>query len=413
MRRGASPRPAGDPRYFGGRIPWIKISDATAEPGRWLSTTAQTVNEDGKDKSVFLKRGSLILSNSGTTGRPKFLAVDGCIHDGWLSFDEFSGIEALYLFYLLSWQTEYLSHLADGSVQKNLNTTLLKTLEVALPPLPEQRAIAHILGALDDKIELNHRMNHTLEAIARALFKSWFVDFGPVHAKAAGEQPVGMDAETAALFPDAFVDSDMELIPEGWQVRPLDKIAHFENGIAWQRFRAESGEDTLPVIKIREMRQGDFDDKSDRVRTNIKQACKVYDGDVLFSWSASLIIDIWASGDGALNQHIFKVTSKQYPKWFYYYWTKHHLDQFQQIAAGKVTTMGHIQRHHLSEAFVVIPPKPLLGRMTQIVQPLLEVIINNRLESRTLAELRDALLPRLISGELRVPAAESILRRIQ
>jgi type I restriction enzyme S subunit len=158
IRRGASPRPVGAPKYFGGLIPWIKIADATAEQGRWLSSTKEFVTEAGRDQSVFLKRGSLILSNSGTTGKPKFLAIDGCIHDGWLAFDEFSYISPLFLFYLLISHTDYLTHIADGSVQKNLNTGILKRLQVALPPLEEQQAIAHILGTLDDKIELNQQM---------------------------------------------------------------------------------------------------------------------------------------------------------------------------------------------------------------------------------------------------------------
>jgi type I restriction enzyme S subunit len=112
------------------------------------------------------------------------------------------------------------------------------------------------------------------------------------------------------------------------------------------------------------------------------------------------------AAQGALNQHIFKVTSKRYPKWFYHYWTQHYLDQFQRIAAGKVTTMGHIQRHHLSEALDVVPPERLMQLMTEIVAPLLDAVILNRLESRILAELRDTLLPKLISGELRLPEAE-------
>jgi type I restriction enzyme S subunit len=322
--------------------------------------------------------------------------------------------DSLFLYYLFSGpeMSSRIRNWGIGSSVPGFNLGQLRSLKFRLPPLAEQRAISHVLGTFDDKIELSRQMNHTLEAIARAIFKSWFVDFDPVWAKANGEQPYGMDAETAALFPEAFVDSEMGSIPEGWQVKPLDRIAHFQNGIAWQRYRAESGEDSLPVIKIREMRQAGFDEKSDSVRSEIKQACKVYDGDVLFSWSASLMIDVWCSGDGALNQHIFKVTSKRYPKWFYYYWTRHHLDEFQRIAAGKVTTMGHIQRHHLSEALVVIPPTQLLRRMTKIIAPLLDAAINNRLESRTLAELRDTLLPRLISGELRVPEAEAAAEEV-
>jgi len=294
--------------------------------------------------------------------------------------------------------------MTGSSGRQRVPTNALSHITVPLPPLSEQRAIAAILGSLDDKIELNRRMNATLEAIARALFKSWFVDFDPVYAN-RGERASSLPDEMLALFPDTLVESELGMIPAGWRVAPLDKIAHYQNGIAWQRYAAEEGEDYLPVIKIREMRQGFVDENSNRARPNIKPACRVYDGDVLFSWSGSLLVDFWTGGNGALNQHLFKVTSKKYPRWFYYHWTKYHLEQFQSIAAAKATTMGHIKRGDLKRAMVLIPPMSLLEQMTKTIAPLLEKIILNRLESRTLAELRDTLLPRLISGQLRVPEA--------
>lgn len=166
-------------------------------------------------------------------------------------------------------------------------------------------------------------------------------------------------------------------------------------------------EEYLPVVKIRELRQGAVDSNSNKASPNIKQACIVEDGDVVFSWSGSLLVDIWTGGKGALNQHLFKVTSKPYPRWFYYYWTKHHLEEFQRIAAGKATTMGHIKRRHLTEAKTYIPADELIESVNRLISPLLDHIVNNDLESRTLAELRNTLLPRLMSGQLRVPLDDS------
>src|SRR5262249_35866845 len=130
------------------------------------------------------------------------------------------------------------------------------------------------------------------------------------------------------------------------------------------------------------------------------------DGDVIFSWSGSLLVDVWCGGKGGLNQHLFKVTSRKVPKWFYLAWLNEYLPEFQAIAADKATTMGHIRRFHLTDAKVLVPPKPLLDAMTTVQQPLLDQIIQNRLESRTLAELRNALLGPLLSGELTLKAAE-------
>lgn len=285
--------------------------------------------------------------------------------------------------------------------------TSLKGIRLKLPPIEEQKRIAGVLGALDDRIALLRETNATLEAIAQALFKSWFVDFDPVHAKARGEPPQGMDDATAALFPDSFEESELGMIPKGWKVTSLDNIAHFLNGLALQKFPPED-EQSLPVIKIAQLRKGDTTG-ADRASRFIKPEYIIQNGDVLFSWSGSLEVETWCGGEGALNQHLFKVTSDMYPKWFYYRWTKQHLSSFQQIAASKATTMGHIQRKHLTEALVVIPSEDVLSEADMTFNPLLNQWINNALQAQTLAQLRDTLLPKLISGQLRLPEAEALL----
>ncbi len=282
----------------------------------------------------------------------------------------------------------------------------LVNLEVPVPPLTEQQAIASLLGFLDDKIELNRRMNETLEEMARALFKSWFVDFDPVRAKMEGRQPAGMDDETAALFPDSFEDSALGEIPKGWTVEPLDRIAHFLNGLALQKYPPE-GDEHLPAVKIAELRKG-VTASSGRASTSIPPQYIVEHGDVLFSWSGSLEAQIWTGGRGALNQHLFKVSSERYPKWFYYYWIKQHLPEFRMIAADKATTMGHIKRHHLTDALTVVPPPPMLQKMSATMQPVMSKMLNNDLEIRTLAAIRDTLLPKLLSGEVRVRKAKAL-----
>lgn len=270
---------------------------------------------------------------------------------------------------------------------------------IPVPPIPEQRAIAHILGTLDDKIELNRRMSETLEATARALFKSWFVDFDPVRAKMEGRDP-GLPQALADLFPARLVDSELGEIPEGWEVKSLDQIARFLNGLALQKY-PPVGDRWLPVIKIAQLRAGNTAG-ADRASADLDADYVVKDGDILFSWSGSLDCALWAGGEGALNQHLFKVTSATYPRWLCYLGVHTHLDDFRHIAAGKATTMGHIQRHHLSDAKLVVPPAQLLVAMSEQLEPMIESLWKRQVESRTLAALRDTLLPKLISGELRV-----------
>jgi type I restriction enzyme, S subunit len=240
----------------------------------------------------------------------------------------------------------------DGTVAERLNLPTIRGLPVALPPLSGQRAIAHILGTLDDKIELNRLMNETLEAMARVLFKSWFVDFDPVHAKAEGRDP-GLPKDIAALFPDRFEDSELGEIPAGWQVKSLDEIARFLNGLALQKYPPKDGR-SLPVIKIAQLRSENTNG-ADRASADLDPDYIVTDGDILFSWSGSLECVLWAGGSGALNQHLFKVTPVGYPKWLCYLGVHLHLDDFRHIAEGKATTMGHIQRHHLSDANLPAP----------------------------------------------------------
>jgi type I restriction enzyme S subunit len=299
--------------------------------------------------------------------------------------------------------TEHILSVETGTAVPHVSASQIKSFKFRLPPLPEQRAIAHILGTLDDKIELNRPMTETLEAMARALFKSWFVDFDPVRAKAEGRDP-GLPQAVADLFPDALDDDDK---PLGWSFEPLDQVAEFLNGLALQKHPPEGG-NSLPVIKIAELRAG-VTTKSDRASSNIPVQYIVNDGDVLFSWSGSLTHLIWSGGRGALNQHLFKVTSERFPKWFYYLWIEHHMPSFRAIAAAKATTMGHIQRHHLTEATTVVPSSTVMEAADRIIAPLVERMMTSDQERRTLAALRDTLLPRLISGELRVHDAERMV----
>jgi type I restriction enzyme S subunit len=274
----------------------------------------------------------------------------------------------------------------------------LAKLPIPIPPAETREAIAAVLGALDDKIELNRRMNATLEAMARALFQSWFVDFDPVRAKLDGRQPVGLDPETAALFPEHLEETPLGHTPKGWEVRSLDKIADYLNGLALQKYPPGDGP-TLPVIKIAQLRKGDSFG-ADRCNIDLPSSYIVHDGDVLFSWSGSLEVELWCGGPGALNQHLFKVTSREFPKWFYYLWTHYHLEEFRLIAADKATTMGHIQRGHLSSAKVLIPPRPLLEAMSRTMLGLIDQLIASKIQSRTLTTLRDMLLPQLLNGSL-------------
>lgn len=305
-----------------------------------------------------------------------------------------------------------LGEVDDGSPIPSTTRAAVYMLELDVPPKHEQQAICRILGTLDDKIELNCKENETLEAMARALFKAWFVDFEPVRAKMEGrwqrgQSLPGLPAHLYDIFPDRLVESELGEIPEGWELRSLDSIANYLNGLALQKFPPESEDEFLPVIKIAQLRAGNTNG-ADRASAQIRPEYVVVDGDVLFSWSGSLEVEVWNGGPGALNQHLFKVTSDTVPKWFYFFATRHHLSDFRAIAAGKATTMGHIQRKHLTEARIAIAPPESMKKFDAVIASQFDQMVSNAQQSRSLAQLRDTLLPKLISGELRVADPERV-----
>lgn len=352
-----------------------------------------------KEKADSLKkcnahRGDIIVTHRGTLGQIVYVPVDSKYDRYVISQSQFRfrckadlvDVQYLvYYFHTREGQYKILANASQVGVPALARaTSTFRLIDIKLPPLDDQRRIASILSSLDRKIELNNKINADLEEMAQAIFKNWFVDFEP--------------------FKDGkFVDSELGKIPEGWKVGRLTEIASYMNGLAMQKFPPENNEDSLPVLKIKELGQGFCGTDSDRCSCNIKDECKIHNGDVIFSWSGTLLVDVWCGGDCGLNQHLFKVTSKYYPKWFYYYWTKHHLQEFIHIAKDKAVTMGHIKRGHLEEALVAIPDNDSMERAHELFEPILSKMISLRLENSRLSLLRDTLLPRLMSGELEVP----------
>lgn len=283
-----------------------------------------------------------------------------------------------FIYYYLTQNdvTETLQAIGEQSTSAypSIKPSDIENLEISLPTLEEQEVIAHTLRSLDQKIEVNREINHHLEELAQAIFRSWFIDFEPFDG----------------------------IKPSDWEIASLTDIADYLNGLAMQKFRPEKDENSLPVLKIKELRQGAFDKTSDICSANIKPEYIINDGDVIFSWSGSLLVDFWTGGIGGLNQHLFKVSSQNYDKWFYYSWTKYYLQEFINIATDKATTMGHITRSSLENAKILIPNAKDYEMISSILVPIYDDIIQNRIASRKLAQLRDEILPKLLSGELSI-----------
>ena len=327
-----------------------------------------------KSKFGVPQQNDILLTSVGTLGIPYLVQSDEQFYfkDGNLTWIKNINNELLNPLFLFKWLAssigrESLSEITIGSTQEALTISGLKTLELLLPPLEEQKAIAEVLSSLDDKIELLHRQNQTLESLAQTLFRQWFIE----EAK------------------------------EEWEEKPLSKIADFLNGLACQKFPPQNDIDKLPVLKIKDLKDG-ISENSDYATSDVKPEYIVNNGDVIFAWSASLMVKIWDGEQCVLNQHLFKVTSKDFPKWFYYHWCKYHLDNFIAISSAHATTMGHIKRGDLDEAMCVIPSSEELIKMDDEISPIFEKIETNSRQIKSLEKMRDTLLPKLLSGEVRV-----------
>ena len=318
-----------------------------------------------------LNNRTILVSINGTIGNVAKYQDEKCIlGKSACFFNVKENVDLNFIYYVVANQQfkNTITQLATGTTIKNVSLETMRNYTFCIPPLSIQKQIGKILSSIDDKIELNRRINDNLEQQAQALFNYYFID-------------------------------TPELLGE-FSVGSLADAANYVNGLAMQKYRPINGEKGLPVLKIKELGQGRIDSSSDFCSNEIDSYYKVYDGDVIFSWSGTLMVKIWCGGKCGLNQHLFKVSSKTTPKWFYYFWTKHHLDNFIRIAKDKAVTMGHIKRGELEKAEVLFPNNSVMKKLDTLMAPFLDQIIEKECEIRKLALLRDTLLPKLISGEL-------------
>ena len=398
-----------------------RIETSCLDSVSYISTENMLPNKAGitlssgvpSGKAIMFRNEDVLISNI----RPYFKKIWRADRNGGCSTDVIclrasSDVEPLFLYYLLSQNLffDYVMQGAKGTKMPRGDRNQIMQWPLLLPSKSEQRKIASMLSVLDDKIEVNRRINDNfyyaflavmliwhltshendnLEQQAQAMFKSWFIDFEPF---AGGE----------------FVESELGLIPKDWKVVSLSAIADYINGLAMQKYRPMDGESGFPVLKIKELGQGFTDDSSELCSPSLIGGKYIIDdGDIIFSWSGTLMVKVWCGGKCGLNQHLFVVEPKDYPGWFAYQWTKHHLDNFIHIAKDKAVTMGHIKRGELDKAKVVVPDENNMATIDFIMKPLHDQIISNMIESRLLATLRDTLLPRLMSGELKVNELEN------
>jgi type I restriction enzyme, S subunit len=375
--------------------------------------TARNVTEEVYERRIqrgIPQEGDIVITREAPLGEVGRIPIDNavCLGQRLIQYrPDPEKISPKYLLYALLSpfvRQEFGANKGVGSVVDNLRMGVARSLPIPILPREDQDFIAHILGSLDDKIEANRRQNETLEATARAIFKSWFVDFDPVHAKARGEHPPGMDAATAALFPDSFEASELGLIPSGWRVGTLGEIAD----VNARSIARDYPYDEIEYIDISSVTEGRLegttiyalDEAPSRARRIVVHA------DVIWSTvrpNRKSYLYIHTPPENMIASTGFVALSAfQVPSTYLYLWVT--TDTFVEYLVNNASGSAYpaVNAKRFAEAEILIPPDDILHLFDEVIIPMRDQIAHNEREARTLAETRDALLPRLVSGELRV-----------
>ncbi len=417
-----------DPSYYvDGMWPWVKTQELQ---DTWIDRTEESISERAvaQSSAKVLPANTVLVAMYGATvgqlgllRRPMTCNQACCA----LVVNENSA-DYRFVFYQLLHARSQLKNLATGAAQQNLSGVFIRSLQFPYPSVSEQRAIAHILGTLDDKIELNRRMSETLEAMARALFKSWFVDFDPVRAKAEGRDP-GLREHIANLFPSRLVDSELGEIPEGWEVGTSDgALAELEVG-GRPKGGVSGYTEGVPSIGAESIvGLGHFDySKTKYVPREYFESMKkghVKSRDVLlykdggrpgeFEPHVTLVGDGFPFRTCAINEHVYRLRAKTaLGQNFLFFWLSSDLVMEEMRIKGTGVAIPGLNSTQVKTLTTLVPTSGVIRSFDGTADPLVARILAACKESRTLAALRDALLPKLISGELRLKDAERFLER--
>lgn len=413
------------PEWWGGSIPWIGIRDATSNHGRTIYKTEQYTNDDGirNSSARVLPANTVCLSRTASVGYVVVMGVPMATSQDFVNWVCGPELDFRYLKYVLLSERNAFLRFASGTTHQTIYFPEVKAFHIAMPGLSVQRAIADVLWGLDDRIDLLRQTNSTVESIAQALFKSWFIDFDPVRAKAEGCEPEGMDAATAALFPAEFEESALGPIPKGWRAGDLARLCSegmgfIQTGPFGSQLHASDYESKgVPVVMPQDLEGRRIStDRVARVSNEHVERLsrhKLLEGDVVFSRRgdvgrhAAVTAEEagWLCGTGCL-------LVRPGPAWPSAAFVSQALatsgatDWLKRHAVG--ATMPNLNTSILGALPVLLPSHPVLAVFEVVVGALEKRISSNRAQAAQLVALRDTLLPRLISGKLRLPEAQAL-----
>jgi len=388
-----------DPENFNGDIPWLTPKDLSGFHDRYVIRGERNLSPKGlaSCSARLLPPGTVLLTTRAPIGYVAIAGSEIATNQGFRSLVLRDGVCPEFVYYWLKANKTELERHASGSTFREISGSSLKQIRIPLPEESEQRAIAHILGTLDDKIELNRRMNRTLEAIARAIFKSWFVDFDPVHAKAEGREPVGMDPETAALFPDGFQDSPLGKIPKGWDVSTVGDEFRLTMGQSPPGSTYNEDGDGLPFFQGRR----DFGFRYPKKRVFCSAPKRIAEaGDTLVSVRAPVGDVNMAPERLCVGRGLARVRHASGSRSYTYYSMLSLQDRFREYES-EGTVFGAINKSQFAALECVSPSGNAVKAFDRRLFAMDERIRLNEVESAQLASVRDSLLPKLLSGHVR------------
>ena len=403
--------------YWGGNIPWLTPKDLSGYAFRRVKNGKRNITNSGLANSSarLLPRNTVLVTSRAPIGYVALADNEIATNQGFKSLILKDGYDPYFFYYLIKHNVPELESVSSGTTFKEISGKAFKQIKFKVPPLPEQKAIAHIIGSLDDKIELNRRMNETVEAMAQALFKSWFVDFDPVQTKAEGRDP-NLPAEIANLFPDTFENSDLGPIPKGWNLKPIGDAVQCVGGATPSTKNPEFWEGGRhPFVTPKDMSslQSPVILDSERHITNAgveKISSKQLPvGTVILSSRAPIGYLGVATVPVSVNQGVIAmICDGELPNLYILHWAAANMDLIKSGAGG--TTFTEISKRNFRPIPVLVPDISVLEAFMTKVVPLHERITLNVCQYRHLAGLRDTLLPKLLLGEVRIEQAEQILK---
>jgi len=377
--------------FWGGPVKWATAKDIVNNQGRYITSTERTISLSGVDNSnaKIFPKGTIVVTSRGTVGVISILGIPMSFNQTCYGLSTDDKVNSLFLYYALRNSIEKMLSLSYGTVFQTITIKTFQELKIPLPTIEEQQAIAKILSDLDEKMELNNQMNKTLEDIAQAIFKRWFIDFefpnenGEPYKSSGGE----------------MVESELGMIPKGWEIGQIYSLADVLYGAPLSSGLFNTSERGIPIIRIRDLEK---QNPNTYTTEKVDKKYLVRPGEILVGMDGEFRVYIWRHFEALLNQRICKFIPKNdVSNVFLFFSLQEPMNFFERSKVG--TTVIHLGKTDIDQMRFFLPPEKIMSEFKNALDVIFNKIVLSSLESKNLSKIRDLLLPKLMTGKIRVP----------